>query len=86
MIRRIRDLLYEQGFTIHGARNRLQELSSASRSLKRLMTEDATVDLEEDESEVSPADELATAPRLKVNMAALRAELKNIRDLLTTDF
>ena len=86
MIRRIRDLLYEQGFTIHGARNRLQELSSASRSLKRLMTEDATVDLEEDESEVSPEDALATAPRLKVNMAALRAELKNIRDLLTTDF
>lgn len=26
MIRRIRDLLYEQGFTISGARNRLQEL------------------------------------------------------------
>jgi DNA-binding transcriptional MerR regulator len=86
MIRRIRDLLYEQGFTIHGARNRLQELSSASRSLKRLMTEDATVDVQEDEPEVSPSDELATAPRLKVNMAALRAELKNIRDLLTTDF
>ena len=27
MIRRIRDLLYEQGFTISGARNRLQELA-----------------------------------------------------------
>lgn len=26
MIRRIRDLLYDQGFTISGARNRLQEL------------------------------------------------------------
>ena len=26
MIRRIRDLLYEQGFTISGARNKLQEL------------------------------------------------------------
>ena len=25
MIRRIRDLLYDQGFTISGARNRLQE-------------------------------------------------------------
>lgn len=31
MIRRIRDLLYEQGFTISGARNRLQELSQADR-------------------------------------------------------
>lgn len=28
MIRRIRDLLYEQGFTISGARNRLHELGS----------------------------------------------------------
>ena len=31
MIRRIRDLLYEQGFTISGARNRLQELNHADR-------------------------------------------------------
>jgi DNA-binding transcriptional MerR regulator len=31
MIRRIRDLLYEQGFTISGARNRLQELAQAER-------------------------------------------------------
>jgi len=28
MIRRIRDLLYDQGFTISGARNRLQELAA----------------------------------------------------------
>ena len=33
MIRRIRDLLYEQGFTISGARNRLQELVQASRAV-----------------------------------------------------
>ncbi len=31
MIRRIRDLLYDQGFTISGARNRLQELSHPDR-------------------------------------------------------
>lgn len=31
MIRRIRDLLYDQGFTISGARNRLQELSHPTR-------------------------------------------------------
>ncbi len=30
MIRRIRDLLYDQGFTISGARNKMQELLSAS--------------------------------------------------------
>ncbi|MFN9476005.1 MerR family transcriptional regulator [Acidovorax sp.] len=32
MIRRIRDLLYEQGFTISGARNKLQELALPARS------------------------------------------------------
>ena len=32
MIRRIRDLLYDQGFTISGARNRLQELVQSERS------------------------------------------------------
>ena len=35
MIRRIRELLYEQGFTINGARNRLQELAQQERELKR---------------------------------------------------
>lgn len=34
MIRRIRDLLYDQGFTISGARNRLQELVQADRQLR----------------------------------------------------
>jgi DNA-binding transcriptional MerR regulator len=35
MIRRIRDLLYDQGFTISGARNKLQELGHAHRDQKR---------------------------------------------------
>lgn len=35
MIRRIRDLLYDQGFTISGARNRMQELLQAERDRKR---------------------------------------------------
>ncbi len=35
MIRRIRDLLYDQGFTISGARNRLQELVQTDRQLRR---------------------------------------------------
>jgi len=30
MIRRIRELLYEQGFTINGARNRLREASGSA--------------------------------------------------------
>ncbi|MBU3738688.1 MAG: MerR family transcriptional regulator [Rhodoferax sp.] len=35
MIRRIRDLLYDQGFTISGARNRMQEILQAERERKR---------------------------------------------------
>ena len=35
MIRRIRDLLYEQGFTISGARNKLQEFIQAERDRRR---------------------------------------------------
>ena len=31
MIRRIRDLLYDQGFTISGARNKMQELLQTER-------------------------------------------------------
>jgi DNA-binding transcriptional MerR regulator len=35
MIRRIRDLLYDQGFTISGARNKMQELLQSERDKKR---------------------------------------------------
>jgi DNA-binding transcriptional MerR regulator len=34
MIRRIRDLLYDQGFTISGARNKMQEMLHSSREQK----------------------------------------------------
>ena len=36
LIRRIRELLYDQGFTISGARNRLDELGSGSAKAARL--------------------------------------------------
>lgn len=35
MIRRIRDLLYDQGFTISGARNKMQEILQFERDKKR---------------------------------------------------
>ena len=38
LIRRIRELLYEHGFTINGARNRLEEPSHASNGGHRTMT------------------------------------------------
>lgn len=46
MIRRIRGLLYDQGFTISGARNKLQELVQSDRQLLRHSPEDAGPDQE----------------------------------------
>ena len=50
MIRRIRDLLYEQGFTISGARNKMQELAQSQKGLRKeqLTAEDFDVELSED--------------------------------------
>ena len=52
LIRRIRDLLYEQGFTISGARNRLDEgLSSSGRALAARAEQDK-VDLSSIKNEI----------------------------------
>jgi DNA-binding transcriptional MerR regulator len=67
LIRRIRDLLYEQGFTINGARHRLDHEDVEPRAAARV-TVSAT---------------LVPAPRrATLDAAALRAELEQIRALL----
>lgn len=63
MIRRIRDLLYDQGFTISGARNKMQELLAVEREKKRgadLAFDPAEVDASLDTAE-SLAEDSATA-------------------------
>ncbi|NIC41833.1 MerR family transcriptional regulator [Aquabacterium sp. A08] len=78
MIRRIRDLLYDQGFTIHGARNRLQELAQQEREQRKtpgLSGDGAAEDM------VPPAsmpDGLAPA----LDWTAVRAELLALQKLL----
>lgn len=49
MIRRIRELLYDQGFTISGARNKLQEIVQAERDRRRNEEDEAidVIDLDE---------------------------------------
>src|SRR5260363_380065 len=42
LVRRIRELLYEQGFTIHGARNRLNASRSAAVDMSQPMPERRT--------------------------------------------
>jgi len=78
MIRRIRDLLYDQGFTISGARNKLQELVQEQRDRKLAGpdllngVEVLATDPNIDESK------LTEMPRWQV----LRRELREIRELL----
>ncbi|MDT7515350.1 MerR family transcriptional regulator [Rhodoferax mekongensis] len=87
MIRKIRDLLYDQGFTISGARNKMQELLQAERDKKRngevqldgmevLELDEADIDDFEDSSESAP-DEIAG-----IEMQAIKKELMDIRELL----
>lgn len=88
LIRRIRELLYEQGFTITGARNRLgQEAAGLEATPKDLTTpESHPQDLEEMQEEapavegVDPVDVEDLSARL--DMAAIRRELADILALL----
>ena len=90
LIRRIRELLYEQGFTISGARNRLTEAGQGRAQVQALETfDDAELpELEElTESTDMPSDELADLPQpevstLTLSMSQMREELISIRSLL----
>jgi DNA-binding transcriptional MerR regulator len=89
MIRRIRELLYEQGFTISGARNKLQELVAAERERRRSGevplegVEAIEIDPEEFEAAQHEQDERDAAQSAEISqLAQLRRELFEIRDLL----
>ena len=87
MIRRIRDLLYDQGFTISGARNKMQELLQNERDKKRngeVMLEGVEV-LEVDDADMEDFED-SQLPEITEESAAqllqVRRELFEIRDLL----
>ncbi|MFM7009867.1 MAG: MerR family transcriptional regulator [Betaproteobacteria bacterium] len=85
MIRRIRDLLYEQGFTISGARNKLQELAQAGRQITRsngeVMGDEIVVDqYGDDDMDAVP---LTVSGALLVPSGDLKKELLEIRTMLT---
>ena len=101
MIRRIRDLLYDQGFTISGARNKLQEIVQTERDKKRngeVMLEGVDVVeagdsmLEDFGESVDFEDSAADIAHLSEGSAAqermqlLRRELFEIRDLLSATY
>ena len=68
LIRRIRDLLYEQGFTINGARHRLDNDDVEPRAAARAVVSSNAI--------------IAAPPPPAIDAVALRAELEEIRELL----
>ena len=84
MIRRIRDLLYDQGFTISGARNRLQELSHVERenAAPMLDVNDAT-DGAEGDAEQGTLAASAVDGGVVLDLIAVRRELLEIKALLS---
>ena len=93
MIRRIRDLLYDQGFTISGARNKLQELVQGERDKRRageVMLEGVEV-IEVEDSTFEDFEDSAALPQereerdlFSQRMSQVRRELFEIRDLLSS--
>ncbi len=87
MIRRIRDLLYDQGFTISGARNKMQELLQSERDKKRngeVMLDGVEV-LEVDDVNLDDFDDSQLAEsstEAAVQWQYVRQELVEIRELL----
>ena len=88
MIRRIRDLLYVQGFTVSGARNKLQELVQGERDKHRngevllegvepIGGDDVFLERLEDVMELD-GDDAAS-----LHLQSVRRELFEIRDLLS---
>ena len=93
MIRRIRGLLYDQGFTISGARNKLQELVQTERQLSRLSQnevdtaeEDFLLDMEEGtntDMDAGSTSLTSALPLPQMTPVQIHEELLQIRALLT---
>ena len=91
MIRRIRDLLYDQGFTISGARNKLQELVQVERDKRRageVMLDGVEV-IEIEDSSFEDFEDSAPGEQddaVSQKLLLVRRELFEIRDLLSSTY
>jgi DNA-binding transcriptional MerR regulator len=91
LIRRIRDLLHEQGFTISGARNQLGDNGGGrgAAAIHELVTAQSIMFNESDMLDheglppYAPEAASPTTQRPELAAAQLRAELLSIRNLLT---
>ena len=88
MIRRIRDLLYDQGFTISGARNKLQELVQGDRDKQRMgdLVLDGMDAMDEGDTSFERLEDVVTLDYDEAatqHLLSVRQELFEIRDLLS---
>ncbi|MGM9427224.1 MerR family transcriptional regulator [Hydrogenophaga sp. MI9] len=93
MIRRIRELLYDQGFTISGARNKLQELVQAEREKRRVDGDefgevgdfDVVGDIDDrvDDAAADVVPDQTSSPMPAAAWMGMRRELLEIRELLS---
>ena len=82
LIRRIRDLLYDQGFTISGARNQLAEAGSLRvDALQAFRAEALEAGVDFDEEGVAP-EAPVLGSREKLSLDQVRQELQAIRETL----
>ena len=85
MVRRIRSLLYEQGFTIGGARQRLREMPKVSAVANDglRLANPAPMQMQNGAPKARPANGAATgAPRRAQEIQKLRDELESLLRLL----
>ena len=91
MIRRIRDLLYDQGFTISGARNKMQEVLQLERDKRKngeVLLEGVEV-IETPDSELEDFADSDLDGLAEVNggqLLMVRRELSEIRELLSAAY
>ena len=93
MIRRIRELLYDQGFTISGARNKLQELVQAEREKRRVDGDEfgevgdfevvGDIDDRVDDATADVVPDQTSSPMPAAAWMGMRRELLEIRELLS---
>ncbi len=79
LIRRIRELLYEQGFTISGARNRLSETEGKAKAAIPLAPSDSANPSPVASAPMSALPEVAGS---NINIATLRQGLMDVLQLL----
>ena len=88
MIRRIRDLLYDQGFTISGARNKMQEVLQNERDKRKngevLLEGVEVIEINDSELDDFVDSDMDSASAPAGQLLMVRRELWEIRELLSS--